>query len=95
MYFVLPSNPEVASPARLVFGTPPVQAFPYVANQFLHLVSHIHWITAVMARGFSGRMVLMVFRDGVSLDITGHVVPTEESVATKVEDLRQALAKRV
>src|SRR6266550_2894726 len=71
MYFALPNNPEVASPARLRFGTPPVQAFPYVANQFLHLVSHIHWITAAMARGVSGRMALMVFRDGVSLDLTG------------------------
>lgn len=95
MYFVLPSNPEVASPARLVFSNPPVQAFPYVANQFLHLVSHIHWITAAMARGVSGRMALMVFRDGVSLDMTGHAVPTEETVATKVVELREALAKRV
>ncbi len=95
MYFVLPSNPEVASPARLLFGSPSVQAFPYVANQFLHLVSHIHWVTAAMAHGVSGRMALIVFRDGVSLDLTGHPVPTEETVATKVEELREALKGRM
>jgi hypothetical protein len=95
MYFVLPSNPEVASPARLVFGNPPVQAFPYVANQFLYLVSHIHWITAAMARGVSGRMALIVFRDGVTLGLTGHVVPTEETISAKVAELREALSKRV
>jgi hypothetical protein len=39
LYLVLPNNPEVKSPAQLRYDDPQIHAFPFVFEQFAHLLA--------------------------------------------------------
>jgi len=94
IHFVLPSNPEEESPARLRFGDPPIHAFTYLLNEFYALVCITHWITAgLVPSGLTARMAVRVFRGGLSLDLSGNPVPNADTVAKEVARLQAALNK--
>jgi len=95
MYFALPSNPEEGSPARLRFENPPIHAFTYVLNEFHALVCITHWITSgLVPPGLTARMAVTVFRDGLTLDVRGNLVPNLETVPEEVARLQAALNKK-
>ena len=68
IYFLLPSNPEAKSAAKLVFGVPRVHVYEFVREQFKRLLVFLYWLTKGLVRpGETGGMSLLVFREPLTL----------------------------
>jgi len=68
VYLLLPSNPEVRTPARLVFGSPPVHALTYLRSEFYSLLVFVDWLIKALLRAGPGTLEVGVyFRDPLTL----------------------------
>lgn len=56
LYFLLPNNPEVTKPAKLIYDNPPVHAYLYVREQFIKLVGVIYSVINILAQKFPERI---------------------------------------
>jgi hypothetical protein len=80
---LLPSNPELKTTSKLVFGEPPIHAVPYVREQFLKLLATAYCLTHLildLVPGDRGQVVTALIREPLILGtpVEGHRLFTEE-----------------
>lgn len=96
---LLPSNPELKTTSKLVFGEPPVHAVPYVRNQLLNFFATAYCLTRLILDLVPGdrRQVLTVFiREPLKLGtpVEGHRLFTEEQTQQAIiSSIEQVSAK--
>ena len=96
VYLLLPSNPEVKSAGRLIFGNPEVHAFPFALAQFKALVFYLGWLTRGLVSSCAEdrkQAVFHVFRDMASLGpgVTygAYIPPSANKLQTTIEEWLQ------
>lgn len=95
MHFALASNPEVASAAKLRFENPPVHAYSYLLDEYFALAIFAHWVTlGLVPAGYTARMAVRVFRDALSINVSGTEVPTSASFQTQLDRLQETLEEQ-
>lgn len=91
---LLPSNPELKTTSKLVYGDPPLHAIPYVRDQFFKLLSICYCLTRLildLVPGERGQVSTPLLREPIFLGVPvqGHrlfsVEETENAISSLLE----------
>ena len=98
VYLVLPNNPGEASPRRLAYKSPRVDAFPYALGAYEGLYAFVFELTHLLMSYTVGPRTQLhgvFFKGRVEAAVEGSPPPAEREVADRLSGLRTELAARL